>query len=558
MLKLTIILISAISVSGQDKACGSADTSWPDNLINYGLTSQGKVLHGGEKNGNLRHFVCKEDCRRLTFSATIELNNPTKVGLFIENTAGNGKYSTNGTTTCTNPKEFKEPADCASSSKRFQGLTDFCKDRNITRTVGTQLTSGDFLFIVHTTSKTKSAENYQVLLDKNGSLKVSIKLTSRPPTALTSLGHKDGDHDVLTVAFDNIAGRYLYKSSQNAELSISRTVNYQSSRYWLSCAPDICFDGNIGGAVTRSSVDSILFYRSFYRVYLDNKITDSKNDLDSVDRYVFQGASSGEILSSYGDQCSQGTSIVSCFATFDQLAAISPTGNLDAMFSLPGTNNLYIIYGDQYGLYLEKDKNFTHSDHGPMSALFPGLPKKLDGATAKGDSVLFIYDNFVYWTKIAEIKSKKAPVYRVSLIQELFENGVCNDNYYLKSTSAQLLNISTFSEFKTYRMQFVTTAVPTSPTSPTDIMTSTESTDANASKADKKSLSITSILIFSLLIIAVIAAVFMWYSNKMAKPVAQKNPNVDDVARSPVVSANSNIPAKDPKNRSQMNLATGI
>ncbi|KAI1305320.1 hypothetical protein HDE_01572 [Halotydeus destructor] len=529
MLPIIWLMLTSNMAVGQNVACNITDTLGPGNILkrdNNQHSSNFQILI--EKQGIILFFDTRREVIRLRLDNESKTN-VTRTGIFTEKNFSTGKlslYTTNGTVTCRNSLYFKINGECDATSKRFYGLTDFCRYRNISRISGTQLENGMFLFSVHVVGKFELMEYYQVLLRNDGSLQDARQLKHTSPTALTSIRLKKGQVEVLLVAFDELVGLYDYDSILNSELMISRKIDYRSSHGWLGCEPDFCFDASIDGATAVSS-DEFVLRRGNYVVDLQYQIhseTSAKFWIDSIEKISPLNDTSPvwSFITSRDDLCaiaSNTTTAASCGTLFENLSLISSTLYIDAIFMLPNAVDIYVVRGDQYILYHTDQSNFTYKEHGFIHDLYSGLPDKIDGATQHKEYILFIQDNFVHWAKVVELK-QNATVFKTTLVQEIFENGACDDDFYANSGPAQTLDISTFKEFKEYRM-------------PSSITTTTVYTAAQSSTLEPKRYFFTYILfavIVGLILLIIITICYIMKSTKSGDEVAMLSPFLDDTA----------------------------
>ncbi|KAI1305321.1 hypothetical protein HDE_01573 [Halotydeus destructor] len=484
LLRLILLAIAANIVQGQEISCDTTDSTGPDNLVKLGQKYNSATL-AVEKNGRFRYMSADVNTMRLTLDRSVGFKK-TKFGIFLENNNITGLYAiyaTNGAETCRYLKDKNHTVLCPKYSHRFQGLTDFAEDRNISRIVGTQLTHREFLFSIYATNKYQQVDNYQVLINDSGFLKQARKLSNMPATTLMRLKHSNEQYDILVVGFGEMVGQYNYSSSENTELIISRAINYRSTRPWLGCPPDICFDGRIDGATTVDSKGTIHLFRSLYQVDSNFKLSPHPFELDSIERIIPLNSSYPQYyLTTFVNMCTLGQNgniKVACTRLFGNLSMFANKYTIDAIFALPKKNRVYLVFDNLYATYLENNHTFVYYDDGILIDLWPDLPQTIDGATVVGDRVLFFQDNFVYNVRISDL-GQDVSTFNVSLLQEIFVNGNCDDQYYKKSASSQLLNVSTFEEFKEYRMQFETIAPKTE--KPTTIKPKTSSTLRTSSR----------------------------------------------------------------------------
>ncbi|KAI1305322.1 hypothetical protein HDE_01570 [Halotydeus destructor] len=501
--------------------CINGDTSGPDNLIAY-LHSNDTITLDVDKAGQVRSFASNRNRFKLRFSSTAN-GSDTGLGLFYNISGAIIKYSTNGSVTCHNPEYYK-PNNCAYATKQFQGLKHFSQDKNITRITGTRLSDGRFLFSVHTINQAGTADYFQVLLTKDGLLATAKKCSHRTATALASIGVRNGA-ELLIVAFDELVGLYDYDSMENSELVISRKIDYRSSYDWLGCEPDFCFDASLDGATAVTS-DEFVLYRGNHVVDLQYNIhsaTSTKFWIDSIEKMFPLNGTYPSFITSRDDQCavsSNTTMAASCGTLFGNLSLISPQLYIDAIFILPNAVDTYVVRGDQYILYHTYQSNFTYKERGFIRDLYSGLPDKIDGATQHKEYILFIRDDFVHWAKVVELK-QNATVFKTTLVQEFFKNGACNDNFYATSGPAQTLEISTFEEFKYYRMSSSIT---------TTTRHTTVSTTQSSTLEQARHFSIYTLfaVIIGLMLLTIIPICYIMQSSKSGDEVAILSPFTDD------------------------------
>ncbi|KAI1305323.1 hypothetical protein HDE_01571 [Halotydeus destructor] len=451
---IILIAITSCAVVAEDFTCSTSDALGPESLFSYPAKDKDRISMVIVKNGVQRTFSSRQAEIKLRYESQASVVK-ARLGYFTAKTRMRmfNVYSTNGSVTCLNDLDLNDSKDCKDEKQLFRGLTTFALDKNISRITGTQLNDGMFLFSIHTINQLKTADYYQVLVERDGGLQNFKQLARESPTALTSMDLQIGSDDVLTVAFDELIGSYRYNVINNTELILSNKMNYQLSRYWLGCKPDFCFDGTIDGATASGSGKDVLLYRGLHKVNTNYDFTEEKAEVDSIEQLTPKDSTSPYYLSSYDNQCTVKGTTSPCRNIFYRLISVSKIATIDAILGSPKTGKVYLIYEDKYAVYTESALTFRYENHGTLSDIWSGLPTKISGATTVGNHVIFIQDNFVYWTDMPQ-NGETASVFKVSLIQEIFADGVCNDDHYSQSASSQKLNISTFQEFKRYRMQF--------------------------------------------------------------------------------------------------------
>ncbi|KAI1305335.1 hypothetical protein HDE_01557 [Halotydeus destructor] len=484
---LIVIIITALTLPftlSQNHLCGSDGASGPDNAF---VTSQhpsaDRQKIAVEKNGTVAHHWSGRGLV-VNLNPTHMVKTDEPMGIFSGKEANTFVlYSTSGATTCPYLL-IGDQVECDRVSARFLGLTDFAKGKNISRISGTELPSGMFLFSIHTYDQFSSMSYHQILLNQNGWMIHSRPILQESATALTSFSVKK---ETLLVFFGSIAGIYQYDSAMNTALSVSRNVNYQSSQRWLDCEPDYCFDGSIDGATEMHNQLGVEVYQGKYSIVFSkaNQQTQfQKGAIDSIEKL------SNSYLTSIGPMCDIIKAKFICTDTFHNLSVISSEGTIGASFYLQKTSDLYLISDNQHVRYMELNNTFSYLENGLLADLWPGLPQEIDGAASIGDSVIFIVDHFVFAVKASSMRQRDS-IITTSLIQEYFSSSNCTDKYYKSSDSSRKLNISTFKEFKEYRMQFFP-KIKLSTKLPTSLPSSTSSTSRQAHNRS----SVNNVLIF--------------------------------------------------------------
>ncbi|KAI1278374.1 hypothetical protein HDE_14364 [Halotydeus destructor] len=375
-------------------------------------------------------------------------------------------FHTNGSFICFEHPQvniYGQKFICNEYSQRFTSLTQFCSNRTVTRISGTQLFSGHFLFSIHT-NDLSIVEYHQLLFDENGRLINSRTSTTQLPTALISVK----DDDSVLAFFDNLVGEYKFDPKKNNLLTFNRKIDYESNKPWLACVPDVCFDGRIDSISvnhTDSRLYEMLVHRGLHEFRLEESSPKRVKPMDSLEALPVRWREMSRYIYSVDTTCiihlpqvSLGTlNRKSCLERFPELTLISETGSHDAIFRIRETERFFVLSGSRYASYTEdridRDK-FTYVENGFLSDLWSGLPDDIDGATQIGDDeIVFTRLHFVFITSISGMK-RNSGVKQIKLIQEFFKEN-CTDEYYSQSKEAAQLNISTFQEFQSYRLQFL-------------------------------------------------------------------------------------------------------
>ncbi|KAI1278486.1 hypothetical protein HDE_14365 [Halotydeus destructor] len=355
--------------------------------------------------------------------------------------------------------------DCADYSQKFKGLTDYCQTLNVSGISGTQLNNGQYLFSIH--SRNGNDIYYdQLLLNQDGSLK-KAKISITPlPTALSSVPKYDGKTETLIAFFGNIMAYYRYDVSKMNLLTINRKIDYQSSFPWLDCQPQLCFDGRISSISRARRTDHAYKlskgkYVRFFSPANFGKWLKMSSHYETNDRLPDIAKTPMAYIHSHESDCyienAKFANHFPCASLFLNFTLILSARHLDAIFVIDAQRLVFIVTGDKYISYREDDlarANFTYVEHGLLSHLWSGLPSEIDGATRSTDEkITFIRENFVFSTNISTMKQNGA-VQEVKLVQEAFNLDGCDDQYYKNSEEAALLGISSFKDFKAYRLKF--------------------------------------------------------------------------------------------------------
>ncbi|KAI1278425.1 hypothetical protein HDE_14334 [Halotydeus destructor] len=389
-------------------------------------------------------------------------------------------YRTDGYSTCLELAGLGKPSNCTDVSTHFQGLTDYCIGKMIDRISGTQLSSGRYLFLLHSVNY-GSIEYHQVLLHDNGSLSHARTSSAPLPTAFASVMNYGRNTERIIAFHGDIMGYYDYDESRNNPLSISRKIDYQSSSPWLGCIFEICFDGRIDSITRTDDVDAYRIYRGRFnrRFHGPSYRGWSAHDYffhQAVDRLPDISNSSTAYLGSRLPKCIIQTSTGTgqdfiCSKKLANLTLISSAGVLDAIFVLNETRLIYIISNDKFITYRADSLNrsdFTYIEHGFLSDLWYGLPSEIDGATRSLDNtqIILTRENFIFYASLTSMK-QNGRAQEPKLIQEALDQEKCDDQFYATSKEAALLNISSFQDFKTYKLQFLPLVITTTSMTPT-------------------------------------------------------------------------------------------
>ncbi|KAI1278480.1 hypothetical protein HDE_14368 [Halotydeus destructor] len=286
------------------------------------------------------------------------------------------------------------------------------------------------------------------------------------PTALTS-GRNYGDEtETLIVFFGNVMAYYQYDPSRNDLLTINTKIDYQSSLPWLNCEPQFCFDGRLDSISRKSQGDYPYQIRKGRYVRSLTEFSSGKwvkipEPHEAIDRLPDIVNRKEAFLHSHGANCyieeANRRKPYLCVNLLFNLPLISSAGHPDAIFVIDAARLIYVVSGEKYITYrahAQFRRRFAYVEHGLLSDLWSGLPRDIDGATRSNDErFTFTRDNFVFITDISTMK-RNGTVKEVKLIQEALNLDTCDDRFYRYSKEAALLGISSFDEFKAYRLQF--------------------------------------------------------------------------------------------------------
>ncbi|KAI1278488.1 hypothetical protein HDE_14366 [Halotydeus destructor] len=518
LLPISIIIYCMVTNGGADSFCEDAgyQDGGPDsvylhsNVSNLGVQEKSlititkmQVVRVLQLERSFAHFV----------SLKVLSKRSHNQGLFSCTARDNQTVlcRTDSSVTCFRKDEQGPDFNCTDYSRRFKDLTDYCKPMRVTRVAGAQLSNGQYLFLIH--SHIRKNEYDQLLLNADGTFNGS-KVSKTPlPTALTSLRNYNGKTETLIVFFDEIMAYYEYDPSRNNLLTINTKIDYESSLPWLNCEPQFCFDGRLD-SISRKSQGDYPFqirkgrYVRFLSEFSSGKWVKIPSPHEAIDRLPDIVNRKEAFLHSHGANCyieeANRPRSYLCVNLLFNLPLISSAGHPDAIFVIDATRLIYIVSGEKYITYRADAHlryKFEYIEHGWLSDLWSGLPRDIDGATRSNyERFTFTRDNFVFTTDASTMK-RNGTVEEVKLIQEAFKLDKCDDQYYNNSKEATLLGISSFEEFKTYRLQFdprITGNKPLS-TSSTEMTSRTRKMPRTSKMTQRRTKLITKILLMVLI-----------------------------------------------------------
>ncbi|KAI1281942.1 hypothetical protein HDE_13194 [Halotydeus destructor] len=247
-------------------------------------------------------------------------------------------------------------------------------------------------------------------------------------------------NEVFTVQTLNIKKSF----DKKLPLVISRSQDYQLSKTWLGCPPELCFDSRLDYAYQDG--DNIVLGRGLFswRTSLKTKkIVNFKYGV-SVQEVL---AINGNLLTiRYGDILYNNIS-----SNFKTIFRGAHSEDIDAAFKLRG--EYILLSGKNAQVFKAKTSSsiplFDFVRNDSISKLLPGAPSGgFEAASNMNDLWLYLFRNNFYY--------KYYPSRGLSMPNLIQGNLIsCEDSYYKSSRASKKLNISTYQDLASYRSQFM-------------------------------------------------------------------------------------------------------
>ncbi|KAI1281981.1 hypothetical protein HDE_13200 [Halotydeus destructor] len=280
----------------------------------------------------------------------------------------------------------------------------------------------------------------------------------------------------------------------NQPLVVSRSQDYQLSKTWLTCPPELCFDSRLDYAYKYG--DNIVFGRGPFSWHTSLK---TKKTIPGKYGHAVQDvlAINGNLLIiRYGDVVYNGVS-----DTFKKILHGAHSYDIDAAFEKSGEYILLSGRNAQVFKLRVSSPVYVLLDfirNASLSQLLPGAPSGgFDAAANMDDQLIYLFSNNFYY-KYYPSRGLSAP----RLIQGDFL--VCEDSYYKSSSASRKLNISSYQDLLAYRTQFVENSTMTLWTE-SDVSTN----GRQSTMAPKVSLSMRKYLQLTVLFLLISLAIFI-------------------------------------------------
>ncbi|KAI1281940.1 hypothetical protein HDE_13196 [Halotydeus destructor] len=272
---------------------------------------------------------------------------------------------------------------------------------------------------------------------------------SRNPTAIAYYRTVAGRQE-FAVFYDEIFTVQVIDFEErfklNQPLVVSRSQDYQLSKTWLKCPPELCFDSRLDYA--HQNGENIVFGRGLFSWQVSLL---SKKIINGVSREPVQDflAINGNLLQIRYSGYAVYNGII---RKFDDIFHGASSEAVDAAFELLG--EYVLLTGSNAQVFKGKNSdsvtpqlNFVRNVS--ISQLLPGAPSSgFDAAANMDDQLLYLFSNNFYY-KHYPSAGLSTPL----LIQGDFIN--CEDSYYQSSNASRKLNISSYQDLLAYRSQFM-------------------------------------------------------------------------------------------------------
>ncbi|KAI1281933.1 hypothetical protein HDE_13199 [Halotydeus destructor] len=274
----------------------------------------------------------------------------------------------------------------------------------------------------------------------------------RNPTAIAHHRTVEGLPEFV-VFFDEIFTVQVFhmeeKFKMKEPLVVSRSQDYQLSKTWLECRPELCFDSRLDYAF-KLSQDLILGRGKYSWAVSDRmKVMEDSFDRGIIDDALVIDGILLVIQNGYVDYAAMQNDSVDQFKNVFRGAH---SEDVDAAFEMNGE---YVLLSGNYAQVFKLKKSnstfqfFEFVRNQTTSQLFLGAPSGgFDAVANMDDQLLYLFSNNFYY----KYHSSKG-LTLVGLMQDnLF---ACDDSYYKTSNASKELNISSYQDFVVYRTQFM-------------------------------------------------------------------------------------------------------